>query len=123
MIGWLTRRGFLDVLLVCFLTVTLLFALWILSSPTSTGSPHFSSPCPADTVAELTSHVYTDSEIRRLPQCIIIGVAKGGTRALLTFLSLHPDVRAADHEIHFFDDDYGRGLEWYRQQMPASHAG
>nr|XP_006134612.1 heparan sulfate glucosamine 3-O-sulfotransferase 1-like [Pelodiscus sinensis] len=55
-----------------------------------------------------------------LPQCIIIGVRKGGTRALLEMLMLHPQVAAAPAEVHFFnvEENYQRGLGWYRQQMP-----
>lgn len=52
--------------------------------------------------------------IKRFPQAIIIGVKKGGTRALLEFLRIHPDVRAVGAEPHFFDRFYDRGLEWYR---------
>lgn len=51
---------------------------------------------------------------RKLPQVLIIGVKKGGTRALLQFLRLHPDIRASGRETHFFDKYYERGLEWYR---------
>lgn len=51
---------------------------------------------------------------RRLPHALIIGVKKGGTRALLEFLRLHPDVRALGSEPHFFDRHYARGLGWYR---------
>lgn len=51
---------------------------------------------------------------KRLPQAIIIGVKKGGTRALLEFLRIHPDVRAFGAEPHFFDRFYDKGLEWYR---------
>lgn len=51
---------------------------------------------------------------KRLPNAIIIGVKKGGTRALLEFLRIHPDVRAFGAEPHFFDRFYDRGLEWYR---------
>lgn len=51
---------------------------------------------------------------KKLPSVIIIGVKKGGTRALLTFLRLHPDVRAVGPETHFFDKYYHKGLEWYR---------
>ena len=51
---------------------------------------------------------------RRLPQAIIIGVKKGGTRALLEFLRVHPDVRAAGPETHFFDKYYHKGFDWYR---------
>lgn len=32
---------------------------------------------------------------RQLPSALIIGVKKGGTRALLEFIRVHPDVRAA----------------------------
>ena len=63
---------------------------------------------------------------QRLPQCIIIGVRKCGTRALLEFLGVHPDVRIVQDEVHFFDRDdlyYGRGIEWYRQRMPYTHDG
>lgn len=51
---------------------------------------------------------------RRFPQALIVGVKKGGTRALLEFLRLHPDVRALGSEPHFFDRCYERGLAWYR---------
>jgi len=51
---------------------------------------------------------------KRLPRAIIVGVKKSGTRALLEYLKLHPDVRAARHEVHFFDRHYDRGLDWYR---------
>lgn len=51
---------------------------------------------------------------KRFPQAIIIGVKKGGTRALLEFLRIHPDVRAVGAEPHFFDRFYDKGLEWYR---------
>ncbi|KAL0196990.1 hypothetical protein M9458_005530, partial [Cirrhinus mrigala] len=53
------------------------------------------------------------SESKKLPQAIIIGVKKGGTRALLEFLRLHPDIRAVGAEPHFFDRNYEKGLEWY----------
>ena len=52
--------------------------------------------------------------VKRLPQAIIIGVKKGGTRALLEYLRLHPSIRAPGPETHFFDRYYDRGLDWYR---------
>ena len=51
---------------------------------------------------------------KNLPEAIIIGVKKGGTRALLEFLRIHPDVRAPGPEPHFFDRNYHRGVLWYR---------
>lgn len=43
---------------------------------------------------------------RRLPDVLLIGVKKSGTRALLEFLRIHPNIRAAGSEIHFFDRHY-----------------
>ncbi|XP_067272822.1 heparan sulfate glucosamine 3-O-sulfotransferase 5-like [Pseudorasbora parva] len=60
--------------------------------------------------------------IKQLPRAIIIGVRKGGTRALLEMLSLHPAVVKASQEVHFFDNDqnYAQGIDWYRKKMPFS---
>ena len=62
---------------------------------------------------------------RRLPQAIIIGARKAGTRALLTFMNMHPQVQVAKNEVHFFDDDdnYAYGYDWYRKKMPFSFPG
>lgn len=60
---------------------------------------------------------------RKLPNALLIGVKKGGTRALLEFIRLHPDVRAAGSEVHFFDRHYAKGYEWYRQNMPPTLEG
>ncbi|XP_020773985.1 heparan sulfate glucosamine 3-O-sulfotransferase 3A1-like [Boleophthalmus pectinirostris] len=60
---------------------------------------------------------------KKLPQALIIGVKKGGTRALLEFLRVHPDIRAVGSEPHFFDRNYGNGLEWYRELMPKTLEG
>ncbi|XP_047475241.1 heparan sulfate glucosamine 3-O-sulfotransferase 1-like isoform X2 [Penaeus chinensis] len=59
---------------------------------------------------------------RRLPQALIIGVRKCGTRALLEMLNLHPYIQKNGAEMHFFDDDerYANGIEWYRKKMPYS---
>ncbi|XP_033861263.1 heparan sulfate glucosamine 3-O-sulfotransferase 5 [Acipenser ruthenus] len=61
--------------------------------------------------------------VQQLPQAIIIGVRKGGTRALLEMLNLHPAVVKASQEVHFFDNDpnYAKGIEWYKGKMPFSH--
>ncbi|KFO33531.1 Heparan sulfate glucosamine 3-O-sulfotransferase 4 [Fukomys damarensis] len=54
---------------------------------------------------------------KKLPQALIIGVKKGGTRALLEAIRVHPDVRAVGVEPHFFDRNYEKGLEWYRLHL------
>lgn len=69
---------------------------------------------PASDAGSPISSFFNGSGTKRLPQAIIIGVKKGGTRALLEFLRVHPDVRAVGAEPHFFDRNYERGLAWYR---------
>jgi hypothetical protein len=56
---------------------------------------------------------------RLLPDFIIIGAAKAGTTSLYGWLCEHPFVAPASHkEVHFFDYNYYRGLEWYRRHFP-----
>ncbi|CEF59617.1 GH20068p [Strongyloides ratti] len=59
---------------------------------------------------------------KKLPDALIIGVRKGGTRALLDALSLHPMIKIARHELHFFDNNetYLKGINWYKNQMPLA---
>lgn len=66
------------------------------------------------TESELRVNCTSDYGEKKLPQAIIIGVKKGGTRALLEALRVHPDVRAVGNEPHFFDRNYEKGLDWYR---------
>ena len=62
----------------------------------------------------------SSQEEQRFPQAIIIGVKKGGTRALISMLDSHPQVESARGEVHFFDrnENFRKGLRWYVQQMP-----
>ena len=57
---------------------------------------------------------------QRFPQAIIIGVKKGGTRALTNMLKIHPDICAARTEIHYFDreENFFKGIQWYIDKMP-----
>jgi len=56
---------------------------------------------------------------KRLPDAIIIGARKGGTRALLEFANMHPKILRAKREIHFFDKHWEKGSDWYIEQMPS----
>ncbi|KRZ67118.1 Heparan sulfate glucosamine 3-O-sulfotransferase 3B1 [Trichinella papuae] len=58
--------------------------------------------------------------LKRLPDAIIIGVKKAGTRATLEYLRLHDQIKAPGPEVHFFDRNYKYGLDWYREQMPPA---
>ncbi|GAU98741.1 hypothetical protein RvY_09849 [Ramazzottius varieornatus] len=69
---------------------------------------------------QVTASNGSPTPTRQLPQAIIIGVKKGGTRALLEYIRMHPQVRAPGSEMHFFDRHYERGIDWYRNQMPLT---
>ena len=44
-----------------------------------------------------------EEPVKRLPDAIVFGIRKAGTRAILEFLRVHPQVVAAKRELHFFD--------------------
>ncbi len=53
-----------------------------------------------------------------LPTFLIIGAPKAGTTSLAAYLDAHPDVfLAPEKEVHFFDDHYDRGVDWYRSRF------
>ncbi|XP_059139896.1 heparan sulfate glucosamine 3-O-sulfotransferase 1-like [Physella acuta] len=54
------------------------------------------------------------------PSALVIGARKAGTRALLRFINLHPDVVISAKELHYFDSFYEKSFDWYRRQMPLS---
>jgi len=56
---------------------------------------------------------------RALPDFVVIGAQKSGTTSLYRYLAAHPSIVAADtKEVHFFDVNYPRGLDWYRSNFP-----
>jgi hypothetical protein len=66
---------------------------------------------------------------RILPGFIIIGAQRAGTTSLFYYLRRHPDIRRPSSgdgtvdwpkELHFFDEHYGRGLDWYRTFFPLA---
>ena len=59
-----------------------------------------------------------------LPTFVIAGVQKCGTTSLFQALARHPQVvRPQQKELHFFDQHWGRGINWYRRQFPALNPG
>ncbi|XP_072028579.1 uncharacterized protein [Amphiura filiformis] len=55
---------------------------------------------------------------QRLPEVISIGVKKSGTNAVGFFVTQHPQiVHSVGNEVHFFDRNYQKGLEYYRIRM------
>uniref|UniRef100_A0A3Q3WVV0 Sulfotransferase n=1 Tax=Mola mola TaxID=94237 RepID=A0A3Q3WVV0_MOLML len=103
-------------------------AEWARTQASPTRSYHSEAPERehrgfSTTDSGLRANCTTDYGEKKLPQAIIIGVKKGGTRALMEALRVHPDVRAVGNEPHFFDRNYERGLDWYRDLMPSTLEG
>lgn len=52
-----------------------------------------------------------------LPTFLIVGAQKSGTRWLRRNLGAHRNCCVADHEVEFFNHEFERGTEWYREQF------
>ncbi|WP_269526185.1 sulfotransferase domain-containing protein [Coraliomargarita parva] len=58
---------------------------------------------------------------RQLPGYIVVGTHKGGTSSIQSYLIQHPQLFGGTHkELHFFDYQYHRGLDWYRSIFPRA---
>ena len=54
-----------------------------------------------------------------LPNFLIVGAQRCGTSSLYAYLAQHPQVApAARKEVHYFDLNYQKGIDWYRAQFP-----
>jgi len=54
-----------------------------------------------------------------LPNFIVVGTQKGGTTELYDKLVLHPQIAPSfAKEVHFFDVNYAKGLDWYTTFFP-----
>jgi hypothetical protein len=59
---------------------------------------------------------------RVLPDYLMIGVQKGGSSSLHHYINQHPQViKALKKEIHFFDQSYDKGVDWYRSHFPKAN--
>lgn len=60
---------------------------------------------------------------RVLPDFLIIGTKRGGTTSMYNAIARHPNVvplfpvRQRIKGVHFFDQHYDRGLDWYRSHF------
>ena len=56
---------------------------------------------------------------RALPEALIIGAQKAGTTSLHEYMTSHPAVASGSaKEVHYFDLNHHRGLNWYRSHFP-----
>ena len=60
-----------------------------------------------------------EPDIGALPNFVIIGAQKCGTTSLYRFLIQHPYVEPpVTKELHFFDNLFEEGIDWYRRCFP-----
>jgi Sulfotransferase domain len=60
-----------------------------------------------------------------LPSFVIVGTQRGGTTSMAYTLRQHPAIFGSvlRHEVHYFDLEYHRSLNWYRSRFPLrAHA-
>jgi len=57
-----------------------------------------------------------------LPNFIICGAQRAGTTSLFHYLKAHPQVyMAPTKEVHFFDLNYEKGIDWYEKHFRSSN--
>ncbi|MDQ3658128.1 MAG: sulfotransferase domain-containing protein, partial [Actinomycetota bacterium] len=55
-----------------------------------------------------------------LPDFVVIGAQKSGTTSFYRDVIRHPHVgRSTKKEVHFFDHNFDKGLDWYRAHFPS----
>jgi hypothetical protein len=65
-----------------------------------------------------------DHQSGALPSFLIIGAMRSGTSSLARYLRAHPEVcMATQKEVHFFDRNFERGVDWYRSLFPCPNDG
>jgi hypothetical protein len=59
--------------------------------------------------------------LRLLPSYLVIGAQRAGTTSLHRYLVQHPAVGTMlrTKGVHFFDTNYGRGIDWYASRFPT----
>ena len=128
--GVCSRKRLITIVILVLMT-SFIWYIAHFSSPAAEATTQSHCVCPpTPLITEVTCPTYNtipdDSRaVQQFPQAIIIGVRKGGTRALIDMLKAHPDVAAALGEIHYFDfeENFDRGVQWYINRMPYTTPG
>uniref|UniRef100_A0A7E4W9D8 Sulfotransfer_1 domain-containing protein n=1 Tax=Panagrellus redivivus TaxID=6233 RepID=A0A7E4W9D8_PANRE len=116
------RRAVACIFLISIVGLQLTFITNRLSILSNCSALSFQNVAPDYPLASTIDFDSSEELLQRLPNALIIGARKGGTRALLDAMALHPRIKAARREIHFFDhnETFAFGYDWYRDQMPFS---
>jgi hypothetical protein len=83
-------------------------------------SPQADAPWTARKRLEMRWRAATRSG-RTLPDFFILSGGRCGSTSLFAILCAHPQVMAPSHkEVHFFDRNYERGIDFYRRLFPLA---
>lgn len=64
------------------------------------------------------------SSLRILPSWIVVGAQRSSSSSVYKYLVSHPQVAPAlVKEVHFFDNNYCRGIHWYLAHFPMRKPG
>jgi len=75
---------------------------------------------------KLDNSIYTFPKYR-VVEFIVMGVQRGGTTSLAINISKHPDIYIDPNkepslgEVHFFDINWKKGIEWYKSQFDYNY--
>lgn len=54
------------------------------------------------------------------PDFLIVGASRSGTTSLNNYLRQHPQIfTPPEKEVHFFDFQYGKGMDWYQRKFKS----
>jgi hypothetical protein len=68
--------------------------------------------------------ILTQLENKQKPDFLIVGAQNCGTESLYGYLAHHLQIiKEGSRDIHFFDLNFERGVEWYSKQLTRSVAG
>ncbi|MEG5038352.1 MULTISPECIES: Wzt carbohydrate-binding domain-containing protein [unclassified Microcoleus] len=91
--------------------------------------PLLNLPEPATATYDLNKNnpgylnISTQLEPKQKPDFLIIGAQNCGPESLYGYLANHLQVKEGSREIHFFDLNYERGVDWYNKQLARSVTG
>ena len=66
--------------------------------------------------------IRTTSQLRMLPDFLIVGAQRSGTTTMFKTLAQHPGIARPflQKGVHYFDKRYDAGLDWYRGNFPVA---
>jgi hypothetical protein len=72
---------------------------------------------PSDWIRDI---VKIHEKREKMPDFLIVGAAKAGTTSLYNYLIQHPKIDGAVRkEVHYFDRDYDKTIDYYRSCFPS----